>query len=182
MLNILGLIALWIGSWGGVYTARGLRGLFVRRNAKEVNMLIDSLGRMDLLFSEGHFDLLLDRVYGDLAIAKGCIFLFVSLVLSFVAGSCTNCTVEINNLCCLILISIGAVIVGIVLGLCTLPCLRKRAIKSAAKEIEARACEAIQRKSYTKKAIEQLLGNWFHDKVGRDPNLKCQLRRREVRV
>jgi len=94
-------------------------------------------------------------------------------VLSFVAGSCTNCTVEINNLYCLILISVGTVILGIIFGLCTLPCLRKRSIQGCAKEIEESARKSIRRGDYNKETIEQLLGNWFHDKVGRDPKLEC---------
>lgn len=157
-----------------VYSVRGLRGLFVGRNAKAVNMLIDPLGRYDFLFSEGHFDLLLDKVYEDFAMSLGSILLLLSLVLSFPANSCNVCVLQGIEPCCLALLVVGTVVLGCVIGLCTLPCLRKQAIKHSAREFEARACENIQRGLYSKKSMEKLLRNWFSRKVGREPVLDCE--------
>ena len=172
MLNILGLISLLIGFVGVIYTASGLRGLLMAQNAKAVNILIDSLGRMELLFSEGHFDLLFDRIYQDFAASLGSILLLISLVLSFVASSCSSCTITVTDLCYLILINVLVPILGLALGACTLPFLRKWAIKYAAKEIEQRAREEIKRPPDNKESLEHLLHDWFPRRVGRDPNLE----------
>ena len=172
MLTILGLLSLLIGFVGVIYTARGLRGLLMAENAKAVNMLIDPLGRMDLLFSEGHFDLLFDRIYQDFAASLGSVLLLLSLVLSFVANSCGSCAITVNDLSCLILINVLVPILGLALGTCTLPCIRKCVIKHAAKEIEQRAREEIIRGTYDKARMAGLLHNWFRTEVGRDPNLE----------
>lgn len=173
MINALDLISLFIGVLGVFYSANGLRGLLIRRNAKVAAMLTDPLGRLDFLFSEGQFDLIFKWVYEDLAIALGAFFLLFSLVLSSTANLCSTCLIGIDSISLQVLLRVGAVCLGIFLGWCTLPLLRKHAVEYSAREIERMAADWVRNRPNEKQRIKKMLNNWFYRRVGRDPNLNC---------
>ena len=169
-MDLLGVIALLVGFKGVVLTARGLRGLFARRNAVEVIALIEPLERLDFRFSEGEFSLIVDRIYGDLVLSHGSILLLISLVLSFASSTWHAYVIWDTHLWWLMVVS--AVFLGLFLGFCALWYLRKLAINAVAKEIEVRACKEIREQNHREK-IENLLSNWFPRRVGRNPELDC---------
>ena len=164
---------MFVGFLGVFYSAHGLRGLSIRRNAKAAGMLTDPLGRNDFLFSEGQFDLIFKWIYEDLAIALGAILLLISLVLSSTANLCSTCLIEIDSIFFQVLLRVAAVSLGIILGWCTLPFLRKCAIKYSAKEIERMASNWVKNNPNQKQNTITILHNWFPRRVGRDPNLDC---------
>ena len=173
MINVLELIALFAGFLGVFYSAHGLRGLFIWRNAKAVIMLADSLGRLDFHWSEGQFDMILNWIYDELLIALGAVFLLISLVLSSVANPCNICLFKVDGVFFQIILRVGAVLLGIILGWCTLPLLRKCAIAYAAKEIERRASDSIKINLGMKERTVRQLNTWFKRRVGRDPDVDC---------
>lgn len=162
----------WItGSAGVVLTAQGLSGLRLGANATKLWDLTDPLGRNDFHFSEGQFDLILDRLKRDTLLSVGALSLLVSLALSAAGEVVQSCYVVPTAFSWAAMVRIAALFVGCLAGILVRLAVNRASVEFSARAMETRASRWISTGQREEDSLRRELGNWFERRTKRKPRL-----------